>query len=40
MKIKRYIVWIEAVMGYLTASMKCLEERDEDYKEYWNGEDC
>lgn len=36
---KKIFVWIEAVMGYLTASMKCLEERDEDYKEYWQGED-
>lgn len=26
-------------MGYLTASMKCLNERGEDYMEYWNGED-
>ena len=23
---KKIFVWIEAVMGYLTASMKCLEE--------------
>lgn len=36
---KKIFVWIEAVMGYLTASMKCLEERGEDYKEYWSGED-
>ncbi|GAB6168635.1 methionine--tRNA ligase [Clostridium carnis] len=36
---KKIFVWIEAVMGYLTASMKCLEERDEDWKEYWQGED-
>ncbi|WP_196001073.1 methionine--tRNA ligase [Clostridium sp. 1001271B_151109_B4] len=36
---KKIFVWIEAVMGYLTASMKCLEERKEDYKEYWEGED-
>lgn len=36
---KKIYVWIEAVMGYLTASMKCLEERGEDYNEYWNGED-
>lgn len=36
---KRIFVWIEAVMGYLTASMKCLEERNEDWKEYWQGED-
>lgn len=36
---KKIFVWIEAVMGYLTASMKCLEERGEDYREYWQGED-
>ena len=36
---KKIYVWIEAVMGYLTASMKVLEERGEDYKEYWDGED-
>lgn len=36
---KKIFVWIEAVMGYLTASMKCLEERNEDFKEYWQGED-
>lgn len=36
---KKIFVWIEAVMGYLTASMKCIEERGEDYKEYWEGED-
>ena len=36
---KKIYVWIEAVMGYLTASMKCLDQRNEDYMEYWNGED-
>ena len=36
---KKIYVWIEAVMGYLTASMKVLEERGEDYMEYWSGED-
>ena len=36
---KKIFVWIEAVMGYLTASMKCLEESGEDYREYWQGED-
>ncbi|WP_294393216.1 methionine--tRNA ligase [uncultured Clostridium sp.] len=36
---KKIYVWIEAVMGYLTASMRCLDERGEDYMEYWNGED-
>lgn len=36
---KKIFVWIEAVMGYLTATMKCTEKRDEDFKEYWQGED-
>ena len=36
---KKIYVWIEAVMGYLTASIKCLDERNEEYMEYWNGED-
>ena len=36
---KKIYVWIEAVMGYLTASIKCLEDRGEDYREYWDGED-
>ncbi len=36
---KKIYVWIEAVMGYLTASMRVLEERGEDWKDYWEGED-
>ncbi|MGL4771997.1 MAG: methionine--tRNA ligase [Clostridium sp.] len=36
---KRIYVWIEALMGYLTASIKILEERGEDFMEYWDGED-
>ena len=36
---KRIFVWIEAVMGYLTASMKCIQERNEDWNDYWQGED-
>lgn len=36
---KRIYVWIEAVMGYITASMKYLEEKDEEWKEYWSGDD-
>lgn len=36
---KKIYVWIEAVMGYLTASMKCLDERGENYMDYWNGDD-
>lgn len=38
-KDKKIYVWIEAVMGYLTASMKIIEEREEDWKEYWSSED-
>lgn len=36
---KKIFVWIEAVMGYLTASMKALEGTEEDWKDYWEGED-
>lgn len=36
---KRIFVWIEAVMGYLTASMKCLEDREESWFDYWQGDD-
>lgn len=36
---KKIFVWIEAVMGYITASMKALEGKDEDWKDYWQGED-
>ncbi|MBD7910923.1 MULTISPECIES: methionine--tRNA ligase [Clostridium] len=36
---KKIYVWIEAVMGYLTASMMCIEKRNENYMDYWNGED-
>lgn len=36
---KKIYVWIEAVMGYLTASIKCLEERNENWVDYWSGED-
>lgn len=33
---KKIYVWIEAVMAYLTASLRCIEERGQDFKEYWN----
>ena len=36
---KKIYVWIEAVMGYLTASMKCIEDRGEEFKDYWDGDD-
>ncbi|MGL4990902.1 MAG: methionine--tRNA ligase [Sarcina sp.] len=35
---KKVFVWIEAVMGYMTASKKIIEERDEKFSEYWNNE--
>lgn len=36
---KKIFVWIEAVMGYLTASMKYSEEHGKNYRDYWEGED-
>ncbi|MBE6053436.1 MAG: methionine--tRNA ligase [Clostridium sartagoforme] len=36
---KKIFVWIEAVMGYLTATMKALEGKDEDWRDYWQGEE-
>ncbi|WP_300380060.1 methionine--tRNA ligase [Clostridium sp.] len=36
---KKIYVWIEAVMGYLTASMKVLEAKNEDWRDFWEGED-
>lgn len=36
---KKIFVWIEAIMGYITASMKFLEGKNEDWKDYWQGED-
>ncbi|WP_297518719.1 methionine--tRNA ligase [uncultured Clostridium sp.] len=35
---KKVFVWIEAVMGYMTASKEIIEERKEDFEEYWNNE--
>ena len=31
---KKIYVWIDAIMGYISASRKVAEERNEDYKEY------
>jgi len=36
---KKIYVWIEAVMGYLSASMEYLEKINEDYRTYWEGEE-
>lgn len=35
---KKIYVWIEALMAYLTASMKYIKEKGENFKEYWNDE--
>lgn len=35
---KKVFVWIEAVMGYMTASKKIIEEREEKFAQYWNDE--
>lgn len=35
---KKIYVWFDAVLGYLTASMKCAQERGIDYKPYWSNE--
>ncbi|MGL5634275.1 MAG: methionine--tRNA ligase [Sarcina sp.] len=36
---KKVFVWIEAVMGYMTASKKVIEDRNEKFEEYWNSKD-
>ncbi|MDD7795105.1 methionine--tRNA ligase [Clostridium sp. 'White wine YQ'] len=36
---KRIYVWIEAVMAYLSSSIKVCEDRGEDWVEYWQDED-
>lgn len=36
---KRIFVWIEALMGYLTATMSILENSEESLKDYWDSED-
>lgn len=33
---KKIFVWIEAVMGYMTASKKIIEEKKEKFSQYWN----
>ena len=35
---KKVFVWIEAVMGYMSASKKVIEERNEEFTDYWNTE--
>lgn len=36
---KRIYVWIEAVMGYVTSTIKALENKNDTWKDYWMGED-
>lgn len=36
---KKIYVWIEAVMGYLSSTIKVCGERNEQWEEYWQGED-
>ncbi|MGL5244261.1 MAG: methionine--tRNA ligase, partial [Sarcina sp.] len=35
---KRIYVWIDALMGYLTATMKYIDEKNENFKDYWNSD--
>lgn len=36
---KKMYVWIDAVLGYLTATMRYCEENNLDWKEYWQNQD-
>lgn len=36
---KRIYVWIEAIMGYVTSTIKVLEGQKENWKDYWMGDD-
>lgn len=36
---KKVFVWIEAVMGYMTASKSVIESRKEFFDDYWNNDD-
>ncbi|MGN1328031.1 MAG: methionine--tRNA ligase [Clostridia bacterium] len=36
---KKMYVWIDAVLGYLTATMKYCEENNLNWKEYWQNQD-
>ena len=37
---KKLYVWIEAVLGYVTACMKICEERGLNWEDYWKNDDC
>ena len=36
---KKIFVWSEALMGYITATSKCLENTNETVEDYWNDEE-
>ena len=36
---QKIYVWIEAVMAYLTATKKCIEEKGEKFEDYWGCKD-
>ena len=36
---KRVYVWIDALLAYVTASKKVIEEKGQSLREYWNNED-
>ena len=33
---KKIYVWVDAVLGYLTASKKWAQEKEQDYRDFWN----
>ena len=37
---KKMYVWIEAVLGYVTATMKYCEENNLDWKKYWKNDEA
>lgn len=37
---KKVFVWIEAVMGYMTASKSVIEGRGENFSDYWNNKEA
>lgn len=37
---KRFYVWFDAVIGYLSATIEYCNSQNVDYKEYWNNTDC
>lgn len=37
---KRFYVWFDAVIGYLSATIEYCNSKGLDYKDYWNNKDC